>query len=423
MLSNADYRTLARQAQSDEGTGAVFDRILTEINADATEAIDLVRGHPAVGLTFSGDGADAATFVLMPGKGFRLELKGLVRAAAAMAAKGDEHSAAADIDEFLSASSAGRLPGFEVAVIRGVATSGVIDLGPGTRLASYGEAVKLGLVCNQANEPVRHGPDYRQLEASVLFREITWSPCLVVPSAVKGPLNPNGDVERAEPAFTWDVGPPLWVLLDVLSMVAEQRIDLLYISSCAPEFVQVDQGFGPGNGTGFPSPDSWKAKQLTAEQVDCSRKLYECWSRFRSDDEQSVELGLARLVSAVRRGRERFWLEDRILDVAVALEVMFSLDGGELTHKLATRCAWLVGKGEHGRVEAFDAISEFYEVRSAVIHGSRGRKKRRQRSREDVERAARQGFEIGREVLVTVLERGKFPDWKRLSLSAEHRRT
>ena len=422
-LSNADYRTLARQAQSDERARTVLDKFLTEIDGDATEAVDLVRDHPSVGATFSGEGADAATFVLLPGKGFSVALSHLVRQAATMAAKRDERSAAADIDEFLSAASEGRLPGFEVAVIRGVTTAGLIDLGPGTRLTSYEEAIELGLVRDEKDDPIRSEPDYRKLKASVLFREMTWSPCLVAPKALKGPLNPDGEVEHAVPAFTWEKGPPLWVLLDLLSMVAEQRIDLLFISSCAPEFVQIDPGFGPGGGTSFPSPNWWKAKELTAEHVDSARTLNEHWNRFHGAGRDSVELALARLVSAVRRGRERFWLEDRILDIAVALEVMFSLRDGELGHKLATRCAWLVGKDADGRVEAYDAISRFYDVRSAVIHGPRSRKKRRGTAREDRERAARQGYEIGRDVLVALLERGEFPDWKRLSLSAEHCRT
>ena len=416
-LSNANYRMLARQALSDEGARNALDRYVTDIDGDPTEAIDLVRDHPSVGAIFSGEGTDTATFALMPGRGFRMELKDLARHAATMAAKRDEHCAAADIDEFLSASGEGRLPGFEAAVIRGVATAGTTDLGPGTRLVSYEEAVKLGLLRDETDQPVRHGPDYRDLNATVLVRAMTWSPCLVAPNALKTPLNPDGVVEHAVPSFAWDAGPPLWILQDLLSMVAEQRIDLLSISSCAPNFVQIDPGFGPGSGTSFRYADWLEPKELTTGHADAARRLYEHWSRFRVADRQPVELALARLVSAVRRGRGRFWLEDRVLDVAVALEVMFGLDGGELTHKLATRCAWLVGKDADERVDAYDGISRFYEVRSAVIHG-RGKRKRR-RTREDIEEAARQGYEIGRDALVALLERGRLPDWKRLSLSAE----
>ena len=92
-----------------------------------------------------------------------------------------------------------------------------------------------------------------------------------------------------------------------------------------------------------------------------------------------------------------------------------------MTHKLAIRSAWLVGKDADERVEAYDAVRRFYKVRSAVIHGNWRKRKRRKRpiAREEVEQAARQGYATGRDVLVALLERGGFPDWKKVSLSAE----
>ena len=42
MLGNGEYRALARQAQSDEGARTVLDKFVTDIDADATEAIELM---------------------------------------------------------------------------------------------------------------------------------------------------------------------------------------------------------------------------------------------------------------------------------------------------------------------------------------------------------------------------------------------
>ena len=61
---------------------------------------------------------------------------------------------------------------------------------------------------------------------------------------------------------------------------------------------------------------------------------------------------------STRRNRGRFWLEDRILDIAVALEVLYGLKGGELTHNLSTRAAYLLGCGSAGRVDVFEAVQE-----------------------------------------------------------------
>ena len=202
-------------------------------------------------------------------------------------------------------------------------------------------------------------------------------------------------------------------------MVSEQRIDLLSLSASAPHLVKIHLKFGPSGSASFWNHEERKVKQLTTAQVESARKLFELWSKFDGGEKWRVELSLARLVSAVRRGQDRFWVADRIFDIAVSLEVMFGLEGGELTHKLATRCAWLMGKDGAGRVETFDAVHCLYKIRPKIIHGSRTRIRRSREHRDEVKRIAEQGFELAREVLIAVLKRGEFPDWKRLSLGAE----
>ena len=200
-LRNADFRILMKNAQSGQRFPTVLDGVLTDINADTIEIINLITSHPSVGAIFDGNGADAVTHALMPWKGFPLSLRDLAKHALVLAIRRDEHSAAADIDEFLFKSTGGRLSGFEVAVIQGVATSGVMDLGPGTRLTSYGEAIKLGLLCEERGTQLQLDQDFREREASIIFREFTWSPCLIAPNDHKHPLNPDGKVDHVEPAF------------------------------------------------------------------------------------------------------------------------------------------------------------------------------------------------------------------------------
>ena len=417
-LDIAEYRTLLKKLLSDDSVPSAIDRARTKIDADPEEAIDLLKTHPSIGAIVSGKGSNAAVFAIMPGTGFKLELEDLAKHASVLAISQDEQTAAAVIDEFLSESIKGRLPGFEVAVIQGVSTSGIIDLGPGTRLTSYVEAIKLGLVPHNETEPFRDGPDFQEIEASVLFREFTWSPGLIAPKDFKHPLNPDGKIQVVEPTFIWDKGPLLWALLDILSMVSEQGIDLLSISTSAPQIAKIHPSFRPG-GSRYWNHETRNVKQLREEHVESARNLYALWSEFHKDDYWRIQLALARLVSAVRRGRDRFWLEDRIFDVAVSLEVMFGLGGGELTYKLATRCAWLLGKDDAGRAETFDAVSGFYKTRSRIIHGSGSSKMQSREHQHEVKRAARQGFEIAQKVFIALLNRGIFPDWKKLSLGVE----
>ena len=81
-LGNAEYQELAKRGRVDVKARAVLDDYLTEIHADPSKVIELVVKHPGVGAVFGGQGKDTATFVTMPGKGFRVELKQLAQRAA-----------------------------------------------------------------------------------------------------------------------------------------------------------------------------------------------------------------------------------------------------------------------------------------------------------------------------------------------------
>ena len=410
VLTNAQYRALARQAEADAGARATLEEYLTKLNADAREVIDLVALHPAVGAIFDGRGTGMATFVTMPGKGFRMELKDLARRAATIGTERGDEAAAAEVDRFLTLGAEGCLPGYEVIVIRGLAMDGSVELGPGAGLASYERAVDLGLIEKEVPAPWNDVLDYKGMQALVLFREMTWSPCLVLPRTLKD----GDDPPRAE--FSWRSGPARDVLLDLLSLVTSQRVDVVEMFSCAPDFVDVDPNFGPGTKIGFMSSDWWRTKELTPAHVTEARRLFCAWTRFDRESRDTLELALGRLVSSARRNRSRFWLEDRILDVAVALEMMFDLRGGELSYKLSVRAAHLLVDGPEDRLEVYKAAKCFYNVRSRIVHGNRGTKSG---NRNEAMAMLECGYDLGRDGLLKLLEQGAFPDWDRLVLSAE----
>ncbi len=410
-LGNAEYQELAKRARVDVKARAVLEEYLTEIHADPSKVIELVVKHPGVGAVFGGQGKDAATFVTMPGKGFRVELKQLAQRAATIGARRGDEAAAEEMDRFLTLGTEGRLPGYNVVVIRGLVMTGVVELGPDAGLASYEDAVKRGMLKKEEPAPWNDVTPYRDMQALVLFRKMIWSPCLVTPRKSKHVNDPPLRVK-----FSWRNGLADEVLLNLLSLVTSQRIEVVEILSCAPDFVDVDPNFGPGTKVGFVSTDWWKVKELKWEHVTQARRLFCEWTSFGGDKRDLLELALSRLVSSVRRNRGRFWQEDRILDVAVALEVMFQLKGGELTHKLSVRAAHLLGVEPETRVEVFDAVKRFYGVRSGIVHGGRDRKSGK---RKEAAQIAEQGYELGRKALLKFLERGTFPDWKKLLLSVE----
>ena len=411
-LDNAAFRNLAREAKVNLEAAQVLREYYPSIQGDVDEVIGLIVEHPDVGDVFDGEGERTATFVTMPGHGFRVELRQVAERIARIAVIRGEAAAAMETDEFLALAGRGQLPGFEVAVVRGLAVDGAVELAPGTFVTTYGDAVARGLAKKREPEPLGFGPDHEADGASVVCREMTWRPCLVGPQAAnhKPSLTPK-------PSYAGKPGPALSVVLDSLSVVMEQRVELVEIYSCAPAFTDINLNFAPGSSTWFTVNDQWRTQQLTSCQALRVGTVLEAWTGVRGRNRSRLELGLARLASSIRRNRGRFPLEDRILDVAVALEVLYGLEGGELTHKLSTRAAYLLGgDSPEKRVEVYDRVQELYRARSSIVHG---RKRLNRKERGEAQKAAESGFEIGRDTLVELLRRRVEPDWKRVTLSAK----
>ena len=409
-LGIVEYRSLARRAAGDVDLQELMSQYLTKSTGDPEPAIGLLLKHPAALGMFAGRGKHAATFVTMPGKGFRVELQQLVGRAAALGARVGVEAAAAEVDQLLTLGADGQLPGYEVVVIRGLSMQGVTELGPATWLASYDEALARGLLRAEPPGPTNDAPDYRGMEALVIFREMTWSPCLVTPRTAK-----NLDDPPPTASFAWPSGPTLSVLLDLLSLATSQRIDVVEMLSCAPALAALDPNFGPGSKMGFRTWGWWKVKVFEAAEAAEVRRLGKAWAVFGSADRDRLELSLGRLVSSERRNLGRFRYEDRLLDMAVALEVMFGLQGGELTHKLSVRAAHLLGDSGERRLAVYDSVQRLYRERSRIIHGRRPPQARQSCTDETVEDA----YRTGRAAFLNIVARGSFPDWTKLTLAAE----
>lgn len=67
--------------------------------------------------------------------------------------------------------------------------------------------------------------------------------------------------------------------------------------------------------------------------------------------------------------RSEHQLPVRISQAMTCLEVLFSNDASELSHKLSERVAWFVGKGPEDRKEVYSLLKRAYGVRSKVVHG------------------------------------------------------
>ena len=112
---------------------------------------------------------------------------------------------------------------------------------------------------------------------------------------------------------------------------------------------------------------------------------------------------IGRLAGALARSGQ-FAAEDKVLDVAIALEKMFKPKDGGISRQLQEKVAdFLQGDdGVQSRVKKI--VEHFYNVRSAIIHGPKDDKKKR--LLEEKNEAFDAGFDLVRRSLFKVLRDG-----------------
>ena len=161
----------------------------------------------------------------------------------------------------------------------------------------------------------------------------------------------------------------------------------------------------------------WEERELSGEAEAVFKQSIAGWLgfRFASEVERNALTLVAWRLSGSFARVGRWHLQDRILDYAIALEILYRLDSSELTYKLGTRAAYLLGKTPEDRKSTFEQINEFYDIRSAIVHGPT-KKKHRKLRHEDFERACADGRDLACDTLSELLQRGCFPDWKGLVL-------
>ncbi len=412
-LTNEQYRAIGSLANLEGSARAAFEQYSPELNADPDDLLDLLGQHPVIKGNSEGTGRDAATFVLMPSRGFRMELLDLIRNLTRTAVRRGCREATVLIDRFLTLSGEDQVPGYEIWVFGGVTMTGQAQISEGLDILALGLAVQRGLVGTQLgslrNDPllpaaVKH--DYVAMGALVLARKMTWGPCLVPPSTA------NDSASLApKPKFQCLAGCSEGVIFDLLRISASHRVEKLADLVCAPDFVDVSPAFGPTSWGTFFNDHAWTKKDLTPEHIGDLRDLVSAWSRFEVEKRSTLELGLDRIASSIQRNRGRFSLQDRILDTAIALEVLYELQSPELSYRLQTRAGHLLSDTTEGRINIGEEVKQFYGLRSSIAHGKK---------RVDGKASADSGFALAQRTLRELLRRGSFPDWERLVMSSSN---
>ena len=156
--------------------------------------------------------------------------------------------------------------------------------------------------------------------------------------------------------------------------------------------------------------------RLSVSREPCAIALNEAKELFRKRDGarfRKYEPIISRLAEAAARSG-RFAVDDRILDVAIALERMYELDQGEIGFKLKTRAACFLESETARRTQVFNDVGRFYDARSAIVHAARSKRA----SAKEREAAFRKGFDTARRSLGKLLREGSPADWNEMVIAA-----
>ena len=114
--------------------------------------------------------------------------------------------------------------------------------------------------------------------------------------------------------------------------------------------------------------DVWpEGRNLSKDDADAFLALSRGWRTYPGKSD-AMDLAIRRLAASFSRPGGRFGEEDRILDVAIALEVLF---GGTTGRKLSPRAAGLLAASDAEQIRTYDQATPFYGVRSRIVHSKK----------------------------------------------------
>ena len=135
-------------------------------------------------------------------------------------------------------------------------------------------------------------------------------------------------------------------------------------------------------------------------------RMFNALSKFAEPE------SLLRAVDRLGRSRTDLTTADQALDLGMAGEILLMHGSGqstsEIAHKLSIRAAWLLGATLDERLETARKSKQLYSARSDAAHsGSLSKKTKFDRSESD---------RLITDACRAITEKGKFPDWDRLTL-------
>ena len=358
------YRSLAARAKHDPTALRQFNKSILWVKTDPAEARAILREHPLIEPGLVSSGKDEGVGFRILNSYHRSDLAWLVKCLAKLSVKEGGEEAARRLHRYLTAAANASVPAHEITVFHGLVVAGRFDLGRSAYLAPYKHArVEFDL----PDEP-EPSPETSYPNAAVLVRGLRYGP---------GVAPPDESLDLPQVQVSYDFPIEYQIDLERWFYDSKQLVDLLSIAARVPllsrtrytrlakwiEEIDPNFAFGAFNSGGNVS-DMWpKGRELSEDDVDAFLALSRGWHSYPGKSD-AMNLAIRRLAASFSRPGGRFGEEDRILDVAIALEVLYGGTG----RKLSPRAAGLLGTSAAEQQRTFDQARHFYRVRSRIVH-------------------------------------------------------
>ena len=410
------YREMAVLAKTDAYAAKLFDESHLWLDTLPDGVQDLLLEHPVMKQACSGGSSEGFHSVRVPAGGGNANVRFLIANLAKLAVKVGGPYAATMLHRFLVAGEGVRLHADEITVLHGLKVDEPIPLGPGAYLATY-DAVRKRFGLPEDPEPSLRRSDEgmdlhpgrlaRASSRTVLVRQVRWGP------AVAPCDNDPNRAPKLRFRFPIDhhvesvaIFEERETLLRLLSIaVRSQLVSHTVIDAMPPWMAQIDSNLRtgpPGGGRGL--FDVWpKDRAPSICELDAFAAAGCGWlTHCAGKEDRSTELANRRTAAAFGIPGGRFGVEDRLIDASIALEAMYGPYHCEITRKINSRAAWLLGDS------ASRQIKSFYRTRSKVVHGTVS--KDPQERKRELAGALKSGRELARRTLFALLARGPVND-------------
>ena len=162
----------------------------------------------------------------------------------------------------------------------------------------------------------------------------------------------------------------LELIIDALLLYKEGVVSYRGVFDLLPRFdYSSSRLYSGGSYTKFVIPARYSNYILNQSDMQYFKDFYESYTKLFAGSNSSIVDTLNIAIKRFSKSIQERELEDKIIDLSVAIECLFSNDTQELSHKLSLRICTILGNNSNERNVIFGFMKEIYNLRSKIVHG------------------------------------------------------